>query len=158
MCIRDRHLAVRRGGLQRRRRAGGHGRGRCCDACDVQGPREGVVKRLVLLAAAVLACGDDSSGDDDGPDHRTFDQCDGDPASFVRQAFLALDGHRPRSQGEVDAYVAIYEQAADRGDDPVDVTARAIMSRPEFTERWVDVVMDALRVQRMDIQTEASCW
>ncbi|MBX3158700.1 MAG: hypothetical protein KF773_22215 [Deltaproteobacteria bacterium] len=116
---------------------------------------------IILAVAFAAACGgggDDTTGDDDGPDTRTFDQCDGDAPSFVRQAFLSLDGRRPRSQAEVDVYVDVYTQAAAAGLDPVDVTARAIMQRPEFAERWVDLIMDALRVQRMDIQTEAACW
>jgi len=115
------------------------------------------VRRALAIVLALAACGGDDAGDD-GPDHRTFDECDGDAASFVRQAFLSLDGRRPKSQAEVDVYVDLYKQAAERGDDPVDVTARAIMSRPEFAERWVDVLMDALRVQRMDVQNEADCW
>jgi len=120
------------------------------------------VKTLaIMLAVFTFACGgDDTSGDDDdgpGP-NSTFDECDGDAQSFVRQAFLALDGRRPRSQAEVDVYVDLYKAAVERGEDPVDLTARAIMSRPDFLEYWVDVFMDALHVQRMDIQTEASCW
>ena len=115
------------------------------------------MKRALVLIA-IAACGGSDKSDDTGPDHRTFDQCDGDAASFVRQAMLSLDGRRPRSQAEVDVYADLYQQAADRGDDPVDVTARAIMSRPEFADRWLDILMDALRVQRMDIQNEADCW
>ncbi len=113
----------------------------------------------LILAVFAVGCGDDDSGDDDGPGpNSTFDECDGDAQSFVRQAFLALDGRRPKSQAEVDVYVDLYTAAAERGDDPVDVTARAIMSRSEFVEHWVDVFMDALHVQRLDTQTEASCW
>ena len=59
------------------------------------------LKRLALiLAVCAFACGDDdSTGDDDGPGpNSTFDECDGDAQSFVRQAFLALDGRRPKSQ------------------------------------------------------------
>ncbi len=117
------------------------------------------MKRLALLATFVIACGgDDSTNPGDDTADATFDQCDGDPASFVRQAFLALDGRRPKSQAEVDVYVDLYNAAVERGDDPVDVTARAIMSRPEFGEHWVDALMDAMHVQRLDVQTEASCW
>ena len=118
------------------------------------------MKRLaILLSSFAFACGGDDAGDDDGPGpNATFDECDGDAASFVRQTFLALNGRRPKSQAEVDVYVDLYTAASDRGDDPVDVTARAIMNRPEFLEHWVDTFMDALHVQRLDIQTEASCW
>lgn len=120
------------------------------------------MKRLLVLAA-LAACGHDYAQPDagtttpidaPGTNDIPFDQCDGDAASFVRQAFLALDGRRPISQAEVDVYVDLYKASAD-GKTAV---ANAIMARAEFTERWVDVAMDALRVQRVDIQTEASCW
>jgi len=96
--------------------------------------------------------------DDAATDRRTFDQCDGDAASFARQSFLALTGRRPRGQAEVDAYADLYRQAALQGRDAPDLVARAIMNRPEFAERWIDFVMDALHVQRLDIQTEVDCW
>ncbi|MEO8703072.1 MAG: hypothetical protein ABI867_23710 [Kofleriaceae bacterium] len=117
-----------------------------------------------ILALALSGCGGCSGGGDDSvtpdanDDNTLFDGCDGDAPSFVRQAFLSLDGRRPRSQAEVDVYAELYTAAKERGDDPVDVVARAIMNRPEFAERWVDALMDALHVQRLDIQTEASCW
>ncbi len=122
------------------------------------------MRLLTTIAIGVLAsvgCGNDSVPADAGTDaasSNTFDECDGDPASFVRQAFLALDGRRPLSQAEVNVYVDLYAAATALGDDPRDTVARAIMNRPEFGDRWVDVVMDALHVQRLDVQTEASCW
>lgn len=112
-----------------------------------------------VLGAGGCSCNGSAATPDAMPDAGpTFDQCDADPAAFVRQAFLALSGRRPRGQAEVDVYVDLYASASELGDAPRDVVARAIMQRPEFTERWVDVVMDALHVQRLDIQTEASCW
>ncbi len=116
---------------------------------------------LSLALAGCEGCGTDRDNLDagvDGNHDNTFDQCGGDPASFARQAFLALDGRRPKSQAEVDVYVDLYKAAEALGDDPKETVARAIMSRPEFTERWVDVVMDALHVQRTDIQSEQGCW
>ncbi|HEU0034470.1 MAG TPA: hypothetical protein VFQ53_27795 [Kofleriaceae bacterium] len=118
-------------------------------------------KRLAILAlASLIACGDDAvdPGVDGGNNNATFDQCDGDAPSFVRQSMLALIGRRPKSQAEVDVYVDLYNSAKQRGDDPVDVVARAIMSRPEFSERWIEAFMDALHVQRLDIQNEETCW
>ncbi|HWU91341.1 MAG TPA: hypothetical protein VN253_28940, partial [Kofleriaceae bacterium] len=130
------------------------------------------MNRLTFSLAAALAsgltgcsaCGNDNATpdtpgvpDDGGPD-RTFDQCGGDPPAFVRQAFLALDGRRPKSQAEVDVYVDLYNQAAAQGRDAPALVARAIMTRPEFAERWIDVVMDALHVQRLDVQAEVECW
>jgi len=132
------------------------------------------VKRLELAALLLLACGlacglaggsacgsDAEPPEDAAPppdDERTFDQCAGDAPSFVRQAFLALDGRRPRSQAEVDVYADLYRRAAEQGQKAPEIVARAIMKQPELTERWVDVVMDALQVQRLDVQSERSCW
>lgn len=124
---------------------------------------------IAVLVAGSLApqgcsCGNDVSPDDETD--RTFDQCDADPPELVRHAFLALAGHRPRSQDEVDVYTDIYLQAQElagegdeaTGPDPREVVARAILSRPEVAERWIDVFMDALHVQRTDIQSEVACW
>ena len=113
---------------------------------------------MILLAAA---CGGNHAQPDAAPPPdapATFDQCGADPASVVRQTFLALDGRRPLSQAEVDVYVDLYTQAQALGDDPKATVADAIMTRPEFTERWADVLMDAMHVQRVDIQSEQSCW
>ncbi|HLL25402.1 MAG TPA: hypothetical protein VK427_24870 [Kofleriaceae bacterium] len=119
------------------------------------------MKRALATLFVVAACGGgggDDTGDDAPPDQRTFDQCDGDAASFVRSSFLALTGRRPTSTAEVKVYVDMYDATVTAGGDPTDVVARAIMSNPAFVERWVDVVMDALHVQRLDIQSEQSCW
>ena len=120
--------------------------------------------KAALLAVLLAACGSDhgtTTNPDAGPgidapvvDTTPFDKCDGDAASFVRQTFLALDGRRPLSQAEVDVYVDLYKQSAD----DKTAVATAIMARPEFTERWVDVAMDALHVQRIDYQSEEACW
>ncbi|MGE0546863.1 MAG: hypothetical protein AB7O24_23565 [Kofleriaceae bacterium] len=123
-----------------------------------------LIAATIVLGSIVVqgcSCGNDVGHRPDAGDDNTdnsFDQCGGDPASFVRQAFLALDGRRPRSQAEVDVYVDLYTAADELGDDPKRVVARAIMNRPEFATRWTDVVMDALHVQRLDVQNEANCW
>ncbi len=115
----------------------------------------------LLVIALIAGCGNDhalpmpDAGTPPGTTDTPFDQCDGDPASFVRQAFLALDGRRPLSQAEVDVYTDLYAAAGANGKRTV---ANAIMARPEFTDRWTDIAMDALHVQRVDIQTEAACW
>lgn len=117
------------------------------------------MKRLALAGLLVAACGTDHrKPDNNGVNDVPFTECGGDPASFVRQSFLALDGRRPRSQAEVDVYVDLYEAAKAAGGDPKDTVARAIMDRPEFAERWIDTFMDAMHVQRIDIQNEAACW
>jgi len=116
----------------------------------------------LALLAGCEACGNDSNNatdaGTDGPHDNTFDQCGGDPASFARQSFLSLTGRRPKSTAEVNVYADLYTAAEGLGDNPKDVVARAIMQRPEFAERWTNIVMDALHVQRLDIQSEADCW
>jgi hypothetical protein len=117
------------------------------------------VRRLALAWLFPAACGSDHrKPDDDGTNDVPFTECGGDPASFVRQSLLALDGRRPRSQAEVDVYVDLYEAVKTAGGDPEDTVARAIMERPEFAERWIDTFMDAMHVQRIDVQNEAACW
>lgn len=108
-----------------------------------------------LAIAAAAGCGNDRAAPDAGAMPAA---CAGDPAAFVRQAWLALDGRRPLGQDEVDVYVDLYRAAVAAGDAPRPLVARAIMSRPEFGERWVDFAIDALHVQRTDVQSEAACW
>jgi len=114
------------------------------------------VKRALLACVVLAACATDHR--DPADVGKRYDQCDGDPASFVRQSFLSLVGRRPRSQAEVDVYVDLYAAASDAGADPKDAVARAIMTSPEFEGRWIDTLMDALQVQRLDRQNEESCW
>lgn len=118
------------------------------------------MKRFLAIAIVLAACGNDHrpDGDDTNDTDVPFTECAGDPATFVRQSFLALDGRRPKSQAEVDVYVDLYTQTEAAGRDPKDAVARAIMTQPEFSDRWIETFMDALHVQRLDYQTEASCW
>ena len=123
------------------------------------------MKALAIVLACTLGgcggCGSDAETRDAGiaPDAAVpFNACDGDPGAFVRQTFLALDGRRPMSQAEVDVYVDLYSAVAAKGGDPKDAVARAIMAEPGFDERWIQMTMDAMHVQRYDIQSEASCW
>jgi hypothetical protein len=119
-----------------------------------------IVSPLLSLLTLVAACGNDHRKPDDDDDENdvAFTECGGDAASFVRQSFLALDGRRPKSQAEVEVYTDLYEAAAAAGRDPKEVVARAIMEQPEFADRWLEATMDAIHVQRLDVQTEASCW
>jgi hypothetical protein len=116
---------------------------------------------LATLAAIGLgACGTDHrKPDDDGVGTDVpFTECGGDPQSFVRQSFLSLTGRRPKSQAEVDVYADLYAAVKTAGGDPKETVARAIMERPEFADRWIETFMDAMHVQRIDVQNEASCW
>ena len=86
--------------------------------------------------AGCSSCGSDQVVDDGGMDGNAYNECEGDPASFVRQTFLALDGRRPKSQAEVDVYVDLYTATKAKMGDPKDAVARAIMAEHEFTERY----------------------
>lgn len=119
------------------------------------------MKLALCLLVALAACGNDrrlpvvdEPPPDAGPDLR----CVVDPATFVRSAILALDGRRARSQAEVEVFVDLYAAAEAAGEDPKTTVANALMARPEFAERWIDPLMDALHVQRTDVQSEAACW
>jgi hypothetical protein len=114
----------------------------------------------VVVALGALACGTDHRKpiDDDDKTDVPFTACGGDPPSFVRASMLALDGRRPKSQAEVDVYVDLYEAVKAAGGDPREAVARALMERPEFADRWIETFMDAMHVQRLDVQSEAKCW
>lgn len=110
--------------------------------------------RRALVALALVACGNDRAA----PRDPVTSACAAEPPAFVRHAFLALAGRRPWSQDEVAVYVDLYAAAQQAGRDPRDVVARALLARPEARERWLDGLMEALRVQRADVQSEVACW
>lgn len=94
----------------------------------------------------------------------TFRECVDDDAAFVRNAYLAVLGHRPRSSAEVKVYTDIMDQVrtlADAGESvpsPQQVVVRALTSHERYIERWSEQIMDALRVPRIEDQTMESCY
>ena len=121
--------------------------------------------RALAAAGVVLAGGLAPGCSCDGePPPATFDQCTSPADAFVRDASLALLGQRPRSQREVDAYVALYDQVAaahaddDGADEPRAVVARALLARPEKVVRWTGHFLDALRVTRIEDQSQEECY
>ena len=133
------------------------------------GERRAVTRTMTILAtlaaATLSGCGGCDGGADAPPDAApTYDQCASAGPAFVRDATLALTGHRPSSQREVDAYVALYDQAAaalaagTSTESPRAVVARALLAKPEVRDRWVVHFMDALRVTRVEDQTQEACW
>ena len=129
------------------------------------------MRRALIAALLLAACGSESKDDppDAGP---SFLECDGSDQAFVRQAHLAILGRRPRSQAEVNVYAdvmaqvrALGEGAGDAGPaegalDPRAVVVRALIdSDPDgFTDRWGEQVMDALKVPRIEDQSQVSCY
>lgn len=134
------------------------------------------MKAPVLLAGAlatallVPACGGcDGDGGAVTPDAAvdaavTPVSCDDTFDAFTRHAMLALAGRRPVSQAEVDVYVDLAEAveaeagAAADGSAGRAAIADAIMAGPGYADRWVEQLMDTLKVQRLDIQSQAACW
>ncbi len=111
----------------------------------------------VVLAACGGGAGDDTSGDDDPA--TAYTACDTDTASWVRNAYLAIVGHRPHSQGEVDVYVQLHDQLVeDEALDAKAIVARAMMQQPAYQARWTSHFIDALRVPRIDDQEMSSCY
>lgn len=125
-----------------------------------------------LLGASLLAgCGGCDGGDDPaGPDAGvdappiTFADCDSDTAAWVRNAYLAIVGHRPHGQAEVDVYVQLHDQIAALAKagtvalDPKEVVARAMTEEPAYRDRWTSHFLDALRVPRLDEQEMSGCY
>ncbi len=124
-----------------------------------------------LLCLVAAACGEDSADPppDAGP---SFLECTGSDQAFVRQAHLALLGRRPRSQAEVNVYADLMGEVRALGvgpgdagpvegaPDPRAVAVRALIdSDPDgFAERWGEHVMDAIKVPRIEDQSQVSCY
>ncbi|HEU5061424.1 MAG TPA: hypothetical protein VFU21_33090 [Kofleriaceae bacterium] len=129
------------------------------------------MRAVVLGALLGAACSGDpkEAPPDAGP---SFLECAGSDQAFVRQAHLALLGRRPRSQAEVNVYAdlmaevrALGQAPGDAGPvegapDPRAVVVRALIdSDPDgFAERWGEHVMDALKVPRIEDQSQVACY
>jgi hypothetical protein len=135
------------------------------------------MRRALVLVALAAGCG---GADDDSappaPDAGVpFTECDGTDQAFVRQATLALLGRRPRSQAEVQVHADLMAQARALGDsmdgesmdagppdtpalDPREVVARALLDDPGYVDRWTEHVMDALKVPRIEDQSQRTCY
>lgn len=122
-----------------------------------------------------------SSGVVDPPANPThvWTECQASDQAWVRRALLAVSGRRGWGQAEVNAYEDILKgvRAADRkaagkfGDIGASLPseggdiengkrliARAMMQENAFRERWSDFLMDALRVVRIEIKSQQSCY
>ncbi len=120
------------------------------------------MKRALLLAF-VIACGSDVAPVEllDGPPEpppTPFTECDSEPTAYIRDAFLAITGRRPHGQAEIQVYHQLWTKAEEQGLDPRATISTALTNAPEFSSRWESVLMDAVRVQRTNVQNMVSCW
>lgn len=94
----------------------------------------------------------------------TFRECADDDAAFVRNTYLAVLGHRPRSSAEVKVFTDIMAQVralAEAGESvptPEEVLVRTLARQDRYIDRWAEQLMDALRVPRIEDQTMESCY
>lgn len=101
---------------------------------------------------------------DAAPPPPTFRECADDDDAFVRNAYLAVLGHRPRSSAEVKVYTDVMAQVralADAGETvptPERVVVRALTGHDRYIDRWAEQIMDALRVPRVEDQTMEACY
>ncbi len=123
---------------------------------------------LIAVLSTNTGCGDNLEAvPDAGPPDAiptSFTECDSDTSSWVRNSYLAVVGHRPHSQAEVDVYVALHDQIAalvadgETTLDPKAVVVKAMTEEPAYLERWTSHFMDALRVTRTDDQAMGRCY
>jgi hypothetical protein len=123
---------------------------------------------LLALAAPGCTCSDPVASGTDAPvpptpdaPETSYTECDGSSQAFARQAILAVLGRHPLSQAEVKAYADLYDQIEAMEPQPLDprqAVAQALVQDPEFRERWKLHFMDALRVHRIEFQSQYSCY
>jgi hypothetical protein len=102
---------------------------------------------LFLVALLAFSCSGDPGGEP---------VCDSGDVAFVKSASLSLLGRRPTSHDEIRALTAVRSEGG--GADGREALVRALAEEPEFLERWTEVIMDHLRVQRSDLQTQLYCY
>jgi len=119
--------------------------------------------RALTLISLLAACGNDIApvGPPDGPPPpppTPFTECDSEPTAYIRDTFLAITGRRPLGQAEVDTYQQLWTAAEAQGLDPRAAVSTALTNAPEFGPRWESALMDAVRVQRTNVQSMEQCW
>ncbi len=119
------------------------------------------------------AGGEGGQGGTTTPPDRIWYECQASDQSLVRRTYAALFGHRPSSQAEVRYYTELL-RAVDEAEgfdasapfDPaVPRPARAALvdvmlggEPSDYLERWTEIYLDALRVQRVDELENPSCF
>src|SRR5262249_54027693 len=75
---------------------------------------------------------------------------DAGDVAFVRQAVPKLLGRKPRGAEEMKVLADLAETAGR------EAVLRALMEEPEFVEHWTGVILDDLRVQRLEVANVTS--
>jgi hypothetical protein len=117
------------------------------------------VKRTIMMVSVALAiAGSGACGEDPAPPP-VDETCDSGDVAFVKSASLALLGRRPSSQEEIARWTALLAgPPASGAPEPREALIRTLAEEPAFVDRFTEVIMDHLRVQRSDLQTEISCY
>jgi len=97
--------------------------------------------------------------------------CQGSEQAFVRRAHLAFLGKRPEGQAAVNAWTDLLTALAPLDGPPAEphplgnelprsrqIFLKILASDPDYGPRWLDFYRDALRVQRLDVQSNAGCY
>jgi CBS domain-containing protein len=79
-------------------------------------------------------------------------ECPQGEVSFVTATTLAVLGRRPLSRDEVNAGVQVVAT------DGAEAFVLQLAAQPEFLPRWTELLMDHLRVQRADLQSQIDCY
>ncbi len=125
--------------------------------------------------AAGSAGGTSGSGGAGGspPVEPAWFTCQASEQAFVRRAYAAVLGHRPAGQAEVNYYAdltravdeaegfdasAPFDPAVSRPSRAALVDALAAGRADDYLERWTEIYLDALRVQRVDELQNAGCF
>lgn len=113
---------------------------------------------FLLFASATAGCANSCAGGKKDRTPEPFTACDAGNAAFVRNANLALLGHRTLGQFEVDSYLVIGSNAAPAENGARRAILAAMMADPAFNARWSEHFMDELRVPRTDDQSMITCY
>jgi hypothetical protein len=80
------------------------------------------------------------------------DVCEPGSVAVAKSVTLAVLGRRPLSRDEVDASVAVLDTEG------AEALVQELAAEPEYLVRWTELVMDHLRVQRNDLQSQIDCY
>lgn len=105
----------------------------------------GFLTAVVCIAVPLASVADD-------PVEPPLEQLDNGDYSWARQVIPVLYGRKPLGYSEI-RLIADVAKAGDRRS-----TLLGLMSADEFVEHWTDVLMDHLRVNRIDPKSQDGCY